>query len=90
MQKFDLIEKVAVELDTTKKDAHRIIEAVFDSITEGLVHGEKVKVNGFGTFVVKEKSERKGVNPKTNEAIVIPASKAAGFKAAEGLKAKIK
>lgn len=90
MEKYNLIEKVAAELNLTKKDATKVIDVVFKSAAEGLTAGEVVKVSGFGTFVVKTKAERKGVNPKTKEAIVVPATKVVGFKPAEALKAKVK
>ena len=74
----------------TKKDATRIIDVVFKSAAEGLANGETVKVCGFGTFVIKTKVARKGVNPKTKEEIIVPETKVVGFKPAEALKAKVK
>lgn len=90
MEKYNLVEKVAAELDLTKKDALRVIETVFAAAAEGLENGEIVKVSKFGTFFVKTKQERKGVNPKTKEQIIVPETKSVGFKPAEALKAKIK
>ena len=90
MEKYNLVEKVAGELNLTKKDATKVIDTVFKSAAEGLANGEIVKVCGFGTFVVKTKVERKGVNPKTKEAIIVPETRVVGFKPAEALKAKVK
>ena len=90
MEKYNLVEKVAGELNLTKKDATKVIDTVFKAAAEGLANGEIVKVCGFGTFVVKTKVERKGVNPKTKEAIIVPETKIVGFKPAEALKAKVK
>ena len=57
-----------------------------DSITEALIDGEKVQLVGFGSFEVKRRAERLGRNPKTKEAIKIPASKAPVFKPGKALK----
>ncbi len=90
MEKYNLVEKVAAELNLTKKEATKVIDIVFKSASDGLAAGEIVKISGFGTFLVKTKAERKGVNPKTKEAIVVPETKVVGFKPAEALKAKVK
>ena len=66
MEKYNLVEKVAGELNLTKKDATRIIDVVFKSAAEGFANGETDKVCGFGTFVIKTKGARKGVNPTIN------------------------
>jgi len=90
MEKYNLVEKVAAELNLTKKDARRVIKTVFAVAAEGLEEGQTVKVNGFGRFIVKHKEERKGVNPKTKEAIMVPATRVVAFKPAENLKAKVR
>lgn len=90
MEKYNLVEKVAAELNLTKKDATKVIEAVFAAAADGLTEGAMVKVSGFGTFIVKTKAERKGINPKTKESIVVPATKVVTFKPAETLKTRVK
>lgn len=90
MEKYNLVEKVAAELNLTKKDATKVIEAVFAAAADGLNEGRMVKVSGFGTFVVKTKAERKGINPKTKEPIVVPATKVVTFKPAENLKTRVR
>ena len=75
----------------TKKDSTNVVEAVFDAITEALVAGDKVSIVGFGTFSVKERAGREGVNPaKKGERITIPATKAPSFKAGKVLKEAVK
>lgn len=92
MNKTDLINSVVEKANkdadkaVTKKDAERIINAVFDSIEECLASGDKVQLIGFGTFEVRERAEREGRNPQTNETITIPASKVPAFKAGKSLK----
>ena len=86
MNKAELIASVAEKAGLTKKDAEKAVVAIFDSIQQAMVEGDKVQVIGFGTFEVKERSARAGRNPRTNETIQIPASKNPVFKAGKALK----
>ena len=86
MNKTDLIAVVAEKSGIAKKDAERVVNATFETITAELIKGEKVQLSGFGIFEVKEREARVGRNPRTKEAIQIPASKAPAFKASKTLK----
>ncbi|MHB1652466.1 MAG: HU family DNA-binding protein [Desulfitobacteriaceae bacterium] len=86
MNKAELVAAVAEKADMSKKDAEKAVNAVFASIEESLTKNEKVQVVGFGTFEVKDRAERIGLNPQTKEKITIPASKVPGFKAGKALK----
>ena len=86
MNKAELISAVAMKADVSKKDAEAVLTAALDTITEALTEGEKVQLVGFGSFEVKKRAERTGLNPKTMESIAIPASKAPTFKAGKALK----
>lgn len=86
MNKTELITAVAQKAGLTKKDAERVVCATFDTITESLVKGEKVQLSGFGIFETKEREARVGRNPRTKEAIQIPATKTPAFKASKTLK----
>lgn len=86
MTKADLVEKVAVEADLTKKDAEQLVEIVLDSIIDSLNAGEKIELRGFGSFRVRERNSRKGRNPKTGDAVDIPAKRVAYFKPGKELK----
>ena len=90
MNKFELIAAVAIKGEMSKKDSEKVVTAVFEVIEETLAQGEKVSLVNFGTFEVKDRAERQGRNPKTQEPITIPATKAPAFKAGKGLKDKIK
>jgi len=90
MNKFELVAAVAIKGEMSKKNAEKVVTAVFDTIEETLAQGEKVQLVNFGTFEVKDRAERQGKNPKTQEPITIPAKKAPAFKAGKGLKDKIK
>ena len=86
MNKTDLIAVAAEKSGVSKKDAERLINAAIDSIVASLSKGEKVQLSGFGTFEVKEREARMGRNPRTKEAVEIPATKAPVFKASKALK----
>ncbi|MBV9522010.1 MAG: HU family DNA-binding protein, partial [Alphaproteobacteria bacterium] len=69
-----------------KADATKAVDAVFESITDSLKKGDEVRLVGFGTFLVSARAASEGRNPRTGEAIKIPASKQPKFKAGKGLK----
>ena len=89
MNKKELIDAVSERKSITKKEAEDIVDAVFDTITDSLLSGDKVLISGFGTFKVNYRSERIGVSPKTREAMTIPASKRLSFKPSNCLKEAI-
>ena len=86
MNKTELIAAVAEKTGLTKKDAERVVNATFETVTASLAKGEKVAVAGFGNFEVKTREARVGRNPRTKETIEIPATKLPAFKAAKALK----
>lgn len=90
MNKTELVNAVAERSGLTKKVAGDAVEAVLDSITAALANGEKVTLVGFGTFEVRERAARKGVNPATGETIEIPAGKVPAFKAGKSLREAVK
>lgn len=80
MNKNELIRDVANKARITLKDASIAVSAFIDAITDGLKAGEKIQISGFGTFEIKSKEAREGINPKTGEKIKIAASKTPTFK----------
>lgn len=86
MNKTELVAAVAAKAELSKKDAEAAVAAVVDSITDALVAGDKVALVGFGTFEVRERAARDGINPLTKQPIKIAASKAPAFKAGKALK----
>ena len=86
MNKTELVAAVSEKSGISKKDAERVVAATFDIITAELAKGEKVQISGFGAFEVKEREARVGRNPRTKEAIEIPASNAPVFKPSKALK----
>ena len=86
MNKAELIAAVAEKTGMSKKDTEVVIAATLNTITEALAEEEKVQLVGFGSFEVKKRAARTGLNPRTKQTIAIPASKAPAFKAGKALK----
>lgn len=90
MNKTELVAAVAAKAELSKKDAEAAVNAVFDSVKDALAEGDKVSLIGFGTFSVKARAARTGLNPRTKETIEIPESKVPAFKAGSALKDAVK
>ncbi len=87
MTKAEIIDAVYEKVGGfSKKEAAEIVEAVFDTMKEVLAEGEKIKISGFGNFVVRSKKERIGRNPQTGAPIPISARKVLTFKPSQVLK----
>jgi len=87
MTKAEIIDSVYEKVGGfSKKEAAEIVEAVFDTMKEVLAKGEKIKISGFGNFVVRAKRERIGRNPQTGAPIPISARRVLTFKASQVLK----
>jgi integration host factor subunit alpha len=80
MTKADIFEKVSENLGCTKKESAELVEAVFSLIKSTLETGENLKISGFGSFVVKQKKDRRGRNPQTGETITIESRRILTFK----------
>jgi DNA-binding protein HU-beta len=90
VNKSELVDLVAEKTGMSKKDSETAVKAVLDSITDGLVRGNKVQLVGFGTFEVRQRKAREGRNPATGEKIKINALKVPAFKPGKALKEKVK
>ncbi len=87
MTKAEIIDAVYEKVGGfSKKEAAEIVEAVFDTMKEVLANGEKIKISGFGNFVVRAKKERVGRNPQTGAPIPISARRVLTFKPSQVLK----
>ena len=89
MNKNDLVKSVAVATDMSSSDAARAVDSVFESITNSLKAGDEVRLVGFGSFSVAQRKATTGRNPRTGEAISIPASNQPKFKAGKALKESV-
>ena len=86
MNKAELVSMIAAKSNLTKKDSEMALNAFVETVQGALKKGEKIQLVGFGTFEVRQRSARNGVNPRTKQSIKIPASKAPVFKAGKALK----
>jgi len=90
MNKAELIDHVAASADLSKAAAGAAVEAVISGVSGALSNGDSVSLVGFGTFSVSDRAARTARNPRTGEAINVPASKAPKFKAGKALKDAVK
>lgn len=90
MTKNELIEKVAKKASLTKRASGDAVNSTFNLIRDSLVRGEKVIITGFGTFLIRSRTARRGRNPQTGETIQIPGRKLPGFTAGKTIKRLIK
>lgn len=80
MTKADIVEQIYEQVGFSKKESAELVEKIFDAIKDTLSMGEKVKISGFGNFVVRCKNSRKGRNPQTGEEILLEARRVLTFK----------
>lgn len=90
MNKAGIVDAVNAKLGTTKVQAEQVVDTVIDSIIASLKKGEDVSIAGLGIFVVKARAARTARNPRTGEAVNVPAMKVPKFRAAKALKEAVK
>lgn len=90
MTKAEIIESVYSQVGGfSKKEASDLVEAVFEAIKDALANGRKIKISGFGNFVVRDKHERPGLNPRTKERITLPPRRVVRFRPSPVLKTQV-
>jgi len=89
LTKADLYDHIFNVMGLNKREAKDLVELFFEQIKNCLENGEMVKLSGFGNFVLRDKAERPGRNPKTGESIPISARRVVTFRAGHKLKAKV-
>ena len=89
MNKTELVASIAAKTKCTKRAAEMAVEALLETFTAELAKGEKVQLIGFGTFEVRARKARKGRNPKSGEALDIPAANLPVFTAGKALKESV-
>ncbi len=85
--KADIVERVYQKIGFSKKESSELVESVFSTLKATLKKGEKVKISGFGNFLVREKKKRTGRNPQTGEQMEISARRVITFRPSQVLKA---
>jgi len=89
MTKADIVERIHQQVGFLKKESAEMVESVFTILKDTLESGEKIKIAGFGNFVVKQKADRRGRNPQTGDTITINARRILTFKPSQVLKSAI-
>jgi integration host factor subunit alpha len=89
MTKADIVESIYEKVGFSKKEATDVVESIFELLKGRLQEGEKVKISGFGNFIINAKRPRKGRNPQTGEEIVISGRRVLSFKPSPVLKKSI-
>jgi integration host factor subunit alpha len=86
MTKADLVETIYEKIGFSRKESAEIVDLVFDLMKDTLENGEKIKISGFGNFMVRQKRSRKGRNPQTGSEIQITARRVLTFKPSQVLR----
>ena len=86
MNKVELVKVVAEETGLTQKEVNAVVDTFFNTVIADLAEGNEVALAGFGKFVVKKRAARTSINPRTKQAISVPASKAPTFRAGKQFK----
>ena len=86
MTKADIVERVHLQGGLSRKEAADLVDLIFQTLKDTVADGEKVKISGFGNFVVRDKRSRVGRNPQTGDAIDISERRVLTFKASQVLK----
>lgn len=89
MTKADIVESLYEKIGFSKKEAADLVELVFDTLKGTLAQGQKIKISGFGNFVVREKRARVGRNPQTGQSIEISARRVLTFRPSQVLRAEV-
>jgi DNA-binding protein HU-beta len=90
VNKAELVNEVSSEVGLSKRETQKVVDAIIGTIGDTLAAGEKVTLVGFGTFRVRSRKARRGVNPQTRQSIQIPAKKVPRFSAGKVLREKVR
>ena len=89
LTKADMAESLFEEIGLNKREAKELVEAFFEEVRLALEEGEEVKLSGFGNFLLRDKNQRPGRNPKTGEEIPITARRVVTFRPGQKLKSRV-
>jgi integration host factor subunit alpha len=89
LSKARLVDVLCEQLKLTKPDARRLVEQFFEEMRNALAQGRHVKLSGFGNFILRDKTERPGRNPKTGEIVSVTARRVVTFKPGTKLKNRV-
>ena len=89
LTKAEMAERLYEELGLNKREAKELVEMFFEEIRAALAEGSNVKLSGFGNFILRDKGQRPGRNPKTGEEIPISARRVVTFRPGQKLKMRV-
>lgn len=89
LTRMDLAEAVFREVGLSRQESAAIVESVLQHISDALVRGEQVKISSFGTFSIRDKTERVGRNPKTGEEVPITPRRVLSFRPSQLMKDRV-
>ena len=89
MIKTDLIDRVAFRTRLTRKQTAIVVNTFLSSITESLIAGNDVDIRGFGSFRIRHRNARMGLNPKSMEKVHVPSKKVPYFRPGKSLKIQV-
>jgi len=89
MTKIDLVEVIYERVGFSRREAVTAVDTVLEIIKDSLCRGEKVKISGFGSFVVNRKRARRGRNPQTGDPLIITSRCVLSFKPSDILKDRL-
>ncbi|NTS66119.1 integration host factor subunit alpha [Sphingomonas sp. HHU CXW] len=89
LTRADLAEALHKQIGLSRADSSRVVEQILGKMCEALSHGENVKISGFGTFVLRDKGERIGRNPKTGVEVPIAPRRVLTFRASQMMRERI-
>jgi integration host factor subunit alpha len=90
LTRADLAETLNRQIGLSRADSAAMIESILEHMTAALIDGENVKISGFGTFVLRDKGERVGRNPKTGIEVPITPRRVLTFRASQGMRERVK
>ncbi len=90
LTRADLAEMLNRQVGLSRSDSATMIESILDHMTDAIISGENVKISGFGTFVLRDKAQRIGRNPKTGVEVPITPRRVLTFRASQGMRQKVK
>ena len=85
LNKSGIVEKVSAKTGKTKRDVSLVLQYMIEEMAAALISGDSIRIADLGSFNVKVRKPRKGINPHTGEAVAIPERKVVSFKAAKCL-----
>jgi integration host factor subunit beta len=89
MNKSELVEALAVKKGISFKKAEEVVNAIFETMTQALIRGDRIEIRGFGSFVVRDYKSYTGRNPKTGDLIQVKPKKLPFFKVGKELKERV-